>query len=264
MVPRIPKSGTLSTMKVTYFTLIVCSIVLVVQGCSSTRFPTKDNLPLVHKIDIQQGNVITQEMLAQLELGMEKKKVLYIMGSPIITDTFHNDRWDYVYSYKKGRGVAEQRHVTLFFKDDLLKRVEGDVKPARGKIHVESRKLENVEVPPYEGPGLFSRVKDAVTFGGDKPDQIEKSAKEDANATTLEKTEESIKSGDPDSTSTKKAGQATAIESSDTAPTSDTAEEDDGFFGKLWDKQDEEESSPTGTREPDFRDPTDPDMNSDF
>lgn len=252
-------------MKPTYFTLIVCSVALVLQGCSSTRYPSKDNLPLVHKIDIQQGNVITQEMLAQLELGMEKKKVLYIMGSPIITDTFHNDRWDYVYSYKKGRKAAEQRRVTLFFKDDLLKRVEGDVKPARGKIHVESRKMENVEVPPYEGPGLFSRVKDAVTFGDDKPDQIEKSVTDDASAAAVEKTEDAIPSSDTaESASTKKTGQATAVKPSDPDTASDTADEEGGFFGKMWDKEEPEDSPPPGASEPEFRDPTDPDMNADF
>ena len=86
------------------------------------------------------------------------------MGTPLITDTFHNDRWDYVYTYKEGREQREQRRVTLFFKDDLLARVEGDVNPARGKIQTDSRTVESVEVPPAKPPGLFSRVKEKLDF----------------------------------------------------------------------------------------------------
>lgn len=81
-----------------------------------------------YKIDIQQGNVVTQEMVDKLRPGMTRAQVRYVLGTPLVTDPFHKDRWDYFYSYKKGvEGVPESRRLTLLFKDDVLYRVQGDV-----------------------------------------------------------------------------------------------------------------------------------------
>jgi outer membrane protein assembly factor BamE len=83
----------------------------------------------VYKVDIQQGNVVTQEMIAQLELFMPSKKVRFIMGTPLIVDVFHQRRWDYLYSWQPGRGERTQRHLALFFDDqDRLIKVTGDIK----------------------------------------------------------------------------------------------------------------------------------------
>jgi len=92
----------------------------------------------VYKIDVQQGNVVTQEMLDQLELNMPSKKVRFIMGSPILIDVFHLKRWDYLYSFQKGGDAREQRHIALFFdRNDRLIKVAGDItyrlKPASPK-----------------------------------------------------------------------------------------------------------------------------------
>jgi outer membrane protein assembly factor BamE len=83
----------------------------------------------VYKVDIQQGNVVTQEMIAQLELFMPSKKVRFIMGTPLIVDVFHQQRWDYLYSWQPGRGERVQRHIALFFDEkDRLIQVTGDIK----------------------------------------------------------------------------------------------------------------------------------------
>lgn len=83
----------------------------------------------VYKVDIQQGNVVTQAMIDQLELFMPLKKVRFIMGTPLIVDVFHQRRWDYLYSFQPGRGKRVQRHIALFFDDkDRLIKVAGDVK----------------------------------------------------------------------------------------------------------------------------------------
>ena len=75
----------------------------------------------VYRIDIQQGNEITPEMIEQLELGMTKREVTRILGLPLITDPFHRDRWDYYYSHKEGRtGNVTSQQATLLFTDDLL------------------------------------------------------------------------------------------------------------------------------------------------
>ena len=75
----------------------------------------------IHKIDIQQGNVITQESVAKLSLNMTKKQVSLILGTPLITDPFHENRWDYVYRFVEGdTGEVQDAHVTLVFSNDAL------------------------------------------------------------------------------------------------------------------------------------------------
>jgi len=83
----------------------------------------------VHKIDVQQGNEVTQEMLDQLILQMPANKVRFIMGTPLIIDVFHQQRWDYLYSFQAGGDIRQQRSISLFFDtQQRLTRVEGDVK----------------------------------------------------------------------------------------------------------------------------------------
>ena len=79
------------------------------------------SFPGAYKIDIQQGNVVTQSMIDQLELGMTRAQVQYIMGTPLLQDTFDRNRWDYVYSNQPGDEAREQSTVTLFFENDRLR-----------------------------------------------------------------------------------------------------------------------------------------------
>lgn len=90
------------------------------------------NLPSIkpYKMDIQQGNHVTSKMMMQLRPGMTKSQVRFVMGTPLIADSFHADRWDYLYRMVKGGKLIEQRHVILEFENDQLKRVRGDVIPA--------------------------------------------------------------------------------------------------------------------------------------
>ena len=82
---------------------------------------------LVHRIDIQQGNIIEEETLHKLTIGMSKERVQFVMGSPLLTDVFHNDRWDYYYSFQKKGDDLKKRHVSLIFERDQLVQIEGDV-----------------------------------------------------------------------------------------------------------------------------------------
>lgn len=79
------------------------------------------------KLDIQQGNVITSEMLLKLKPGMTKSQVRYILGTPLIQDSFHGNRWDYFYQYEKGGKLIERRDVYLTFEKNLLDKIAGDV-----------------------------------------------------------------------------------------------------------------------------------------
>jgi outer membrane protein assembly factor BamE len=97
---------------------------LLLQGCG--------NIPLLpglrpYKIDIQQGNYVTQDMIAKLQPGMSRSQVRFALGTPLIVDPFRTDRWDYVYTLAKQGVLTEQRTVTVIFRGDVLDRIEGDV-----------------------------------------------------------------------------------------------------------------------------------------
>lgn len=94
---------------------------LALAGCS---------FPGVYKIDIQQGNVVTQDMIDQLRPGMTRRQVRFIMGNPLLTDTFHSNRWDYLYSIQPGGGKRQQERVSLVFDgSDQLVGLSGDFMP---------------------------------------------------------------------------------------------------------------------------------------
>lgn len=80
-----------------------------------------------YRIDVRQGNYVSQQMLSQLTPGMTKDQVKFVMGSPLLEDIFHADRWDYYYRYSEGYKKPQERRVTLFFKDGKLARLSGDV-----------------------------------------------------------------------------------------------------------------------------------------
>jgi outer membrane protein assembly factor BamE len=83
-----------------------------------------------HKIDIQQGNYVDQAMVAKLKAEMTRSQVRFILGTPLIADIFHQNRWDYVYLTGKANDVRAQHKITVIFDGDKLKRVEGDIVPA--------------------------------------------------------------------------------------------------------------------------------------
>lgn len=81
-----------------------------------------------HKIDVQQGNYIDQTMLSKLKVGMNKSQVRYVLGTPLITDPFHPERWDYTFLDRPGGKLSAQKRVTVVFDgEERLARVEGDV-----------------------------------------------------------------------------------------------------------------------------------------
>lgn len=88
------------------------------------------SFPGVYKIDIQQGNVVSQDMIDQLRPGMTRRQVRFIMGNPLITDTFHANRWDYLYSIQPGGSQRQQERVSLVFDgNDQLVGLAGDFMP---------------------------------------------------------------------------------------------------------------------------------------
>ena len=181
MLPEIRSIRTQSILFVTLphssrwlFALLVTALF---GGCSNPKVPSLEalpgpsDLPFLHKIDIQQGNVLTQDMVGQLQRGMDKKKVVFVMGTPIIKDTFNTHRWDYIYTFMPGGGEVERRSLTLVFTDDKLDYVEGDIVPAAGELIVDTHQDMSVEVPLYFRKNLLGRLKDKIPFTGDDEEE---------------------------------------------------------------------------------------------
>jgi outer membrane protein assembly factor BamE len=118
------------------FAAMIRSVLLLIfpllAACSSSP---ESRSWVTHRIDVRQGNMVTQEMAAQLKSGQTKDQVRFILGSPLVADMFHADRWDYVYRFQPGMlGTdPEQRHLVVYFEKNKLVRLAGDVatdKPA--------------------------------------------------------------------------------------------------------------------------------------
>ncbi len=78
----------------------------------------------IHRPTVQQGNVLDSAALAQLKPGLSKRQVRFILGNPVLSDPFHADRWDYVYWVKTRGKNSTRQHLTLFFDNDALSRME--------------------------------------------------------------------------------------------------------------------------------------------
>ena len=148
----------------TRFILIFISLCLL-YACSRS-YDGGFNAPLLHKIDIQQGNVIDQEMLDQLKPGMDKKQVKFIMGTPVLIDPFHNERWEYIYSLQEGGTVREQRHITLHFENDKLAYISGDIEisniPRQEYKIITEENAIIVPISDKEEKGFFGRLFDKI------------------------------------------------------------------------------------------------------
>lgn len=122
--------------------LLVISLAGLCVGCSRFSFP------FVYRINVQQGNILDQKKIDQIKIGQNKRQVQFLLGTPLLTDTFNPDRWDYIYNVRKGEKVLGQKRFTLYFEKDALARYEGDVGP--GKTKIEDPKLDERMPTPQE------------------------------------------------------------------------------------------------------------------
>lgn len=139
-------------------------------GCSSFDFSTDALLGMVspYRIDIQQGNVVTSEQMARLKVGMTRLQVRETVGTPLLSDPFHLDRWDYIFTLVQPGKPAMRRDITLYFDGDRLTKIEAPELPderafissiARRPVPSEARNLELSEaqvkalpIPPSVPP----------------------------------------------------------------------------------------------------------------
>ena len=158
--------------------LLIYSLSLVILTLSAC---SKDKIPGVYRIDIQQGNQVTQEMLSKLEPGMTKSQVSFVMGTPMLIDVFHPNRWDYIYSFHPGNGTREQRRTDT-----------------------------NVVVPLNEKKtGFFNGIFNVFGLGEDEAEIIEDDNETDA---AEKKQKEALPENLDDSMGTQPAGQLPDIQ----------------------------------------------------
>ena len=155
-----------------YPSLCLITYALMATGCSTIM----TNVPDVYTIDILQGNMIDQDLIDQLRPNMTKRQVMYILGSPMIADTFHDKRWDYLYSEQKNGGDRLQKRVSLYFNGDSLAGVQGDIRPSTLPV-VKPSTETTVDLPKREFDksmrekvtGLFSFNDDATAKAKEEP-----------------------------------------------------------------------------------------------
>jgi outer membrane protein assembly factor BamE len=147
----------------TSFTLVG---LLALAGCS---------FPGVYKIDIQQGNVVTQDMIDQLRPGMTRRQVRFIMGNPLLVDTFHPNRWDYLYTLQPGGGQRQQERMSIFFNGgDQLVSLSGDFMPGVSRDQAILGKQPDTTVSPQAPGQAPTAAPDEPAKPGSLLDQIQK------------------------------------------------------------------------------------------
>ena len=108
-------------------TICLTAICLLMQTACSI------GLPRVHKVTVQQGNVITQEMIDRLKPGMTRSQVAFVMGEPVLRHAFNEDRWDYIYTLQIPGYYNDQKRVSLYFENNVLAYFTGDYAPTSAK-----------------------------------------------------------------------------------------------------------------------------------
>jgi outer membrane protein assembly factor BamE len=153
----------LATMKKTTFISAYILATALLGACASTR------LPGVHRIDIQQGNILTQDMVRQLSPGMEERQVRLLLGTPLVVNPFDPNRWDYLYTLREGNGRQTRQMLSVYFRDDKLVRVAGDIRALEEDKEPDTAAQSVVTVPnQHRDRGVFGWV--ARILGMDEAD----------------------------------------------------------------------------------------------
>ena len=115
---------------------LTSSVVLALSACGSFNGASNRLVGVItpYKIDIVQGNFVSREQADALKPGMSRTQVRDILGTPLLTDIFHADRWDYVFTFRRQGVEPQARRVTVFFKGDVLERTEADALPTEAEF----------------------------------------------------------------------------------------------------------------------------------
>lgn len=147
----------------------VLALTLALGGCAQNNTFTKaidDYIPIitqfgVYKLDINQGNYLSQDMVDKLKEGQTKAQVRATLGTPLITSAFRDNRWDYVYEFQRGGRVREHRQFTVYFNNEVLARWEGDEMPQSAQELNRIAATRSLPEDPYgQDAGFVGKVID--------------------------------------------------------------------------------------------------------
>jgi outer membrane protein assembly factor BamE len=140
---------------------LACVVLAAAGGCASFRdaMPNLTSLA-IYKIDINQGNYLSQDMVDKLKVGMTKQQVKLVLGTPLVTSAFRDNRWDYVYEFARQGKVREHRQFTTYFAEDKLARWEGDEMPQSVvELNRSATDKQLQGLPKDEDKGFLDRIK---------------------------------------------------------------------------------------------------------
>lgn len=253
---------------------VLILICLLASGCAKNTDGTW-KAPLVYRVDVQQGNVVDQAMINKLKPGMDKNQVRFIMGTPLLMDPFHSNRWDYLYSFEPGGGEREQRRISIFFKDEKLAYVDGDIEITHVPVNPEEDGRGKTVVVPIEDheEGFFTRTWDNITSDDDEetteesPEPTEETESEVSEATEKADTKPSGQEEDtallnetPDTEPEQDVDDISGQEAAAEVEPDDTEEEDTqkktekSLIRRFWDRMTSSEEDSTETEEETERD----------
>ncbi len=157
--------------KVIKMRIFLLVLSLLVTACSPSLPSIKP-----YKMPIQQGNLVSSKMMMQLKPGMTKTQVRFVMGTPLINDSFHKDQWDYFYQMEKDGAIIEKRRVILMFEKDLLAKVKGDVIPANANKNEDRQDIAPIKSSePNQNPAQKEKsMLDRLKFWEDNDKPIDK------------------------------------------------------------------------------------------
>ncbi|MGY0197461.1 outer membrane protein assembly factor BamE [Leptothrix sp. BB-4] len=134
--------------------LLACAALIAVgltAGCSASADPDQRFAGLItpYRMEVVQGNVVTQEMAAQLRPGLTREQVRNLLGSPLLADVFHADRWDYVFTIRRQGAAPQRRHLTVLFQGDKVSSFEAPQLPSEREFveSIDVAKVERKAVP---------------------------------------------------------------------------------------------------------------------
>lgn len=133
--------------------LVLAGVVAGLSACSSG---------IVYKPEVVQGNFVSREQVQALRAGMPRQAVRDVLGTPLVTSMFHADRWDYAFTIRRQGAEPQQRRFSVFFKNDVLERIEGDPLPTEAEF---AAKLDSRR-PPSKLPELKASEADLAKFPG--------------------------------------------------------------------------------------------------
>lgn len=126
--------------------LRVLPLILLLAACTSAKNPLSP-----YRIDVQQGNALEQESVEKLKPGLTRSQVRFVLGTPLLVDPFHSNRWDYVFNYRKAGKLTEERRLALFFDGDVLTRIEAEGFAPQGEMPAD-KPVEKLAEKPQERP----------------------------------------------------------------------------------------------------------------